>query len=271
MFASLDSFKPDGSLWFEVLTFGIIMVLLAILVLLILFGVRFIRQGDSCHQKNSQSSLPQTRLPNGCGGYDLNDDCTAINGSGKRSMLDWKCFKSVTSGHHNAHQLMNNSGGQNHSFSNSLLYGGSKSTGSLLYSQKCQTKQSLLLSVKVDLDSQLGPPMTNVDDDDDLASETSSQLALGAAVASNLPNIICAHTLPPEKMAVVAAAASDAADPESSRATSFGRERQNSIYLSLLPAQSSSQTAAAPIGTSSSGVQPRFDLISSANHWAHTK
>lgn len=234
------------------------MLLLAILVLLILFGVRFIRQGDSCqHQKNSQSSLPQTRLPNSCGGYDLNDDCN----TGKRSMLDWKCFKSVTSGH-NGHQLMNNSGGGHNSFSNSLLYGGSKpSTGSLLYSQKCQTKQSLLLSVKVDLDSQLGPAMTKVDDDD-LFSETSSQLA-SAVASSNLPNIICAHTLPPEKMA--ASGASDA-ELESSRAASFARERQNSIYLSLLPAQSL-QTAF----PTTNALQPRFDLISSANNWAEHK
>ncbi|KAH9391004.1 hypothetical protein TYRP_006594 [Tyrophagus putrescentiae] len=247
-----DPNKHDGTLWFEVLIFGIIMVLLAVLVLLILFGVRFIRQGDCQHQKSSQSNLPQTRLPNTYG-YDLGDEhCNPSgNGSGKRSMLDqWKCFKSVTSA--NAHQLMgaNNRavgggvGGQ--TSSSSLLYGGSKpSTGSLLYSSqaKCQTsKQSLLFSVKVDLDSsqQCPPPMTTKLSSDDLSgSEIGSQIT--TANASNLPNIICEHTLPPEKMAQHVQQSAGDEQLESSRssavnrAAGFGRERQNSIYLSLLP------------------------------------
>ena len=228
------------------LTFGIIVILLAILVLLILFGVRFIRQNteryNDCHHQKSQTQLP--------GGGNRQFD-QLNNTPTKRSMLDWKCFMSSKSA--NPHLDASN----NRSFNNAILYGGKP------YHQKCQTKHSLLLSVKVDVDSQgaMHDHMTKLDADD-LNDDLNNQTQL--AVASNLPNIICAHNLPPENMASLddhqmTSAESQLDNRAPMNATNkFGRERQNSIYLSLLPPQSQ-------VNNTGGQQNPNFDRISGSN------
>lgn len=91
---------------------------------------------------------------------------------------------------------------------------------------------------------------------DDLGSNCSANAETTTTTGSNLPNIISAH------MTSGAPEETESDNRVPMNGSKFSRERQNSIYLSLLPPQSATHQS---FHSSSGGVgqqNPNFDLIS---------